>query len=277
MNHGTRTTYVKGCRCAECQRANREYAATVNRRNNQIAWGVAQPTLIDSSQVKQHLKALQASGMGRRTIAAQSGVALTVIARLIGIDKSKPANKVRPETAAKLLALTPGNLADGSYTNSLGSRRRIQSLIAIGYTQTDLAKRLRLSKSNFGARLKRKSIRVDNAQAINDLWLELQATPGPSDFARAQAKLNRWATPLAWDNIDTDSRPPKVEIDKTIVDEVKIWRKRAGENLKLTRAEIHAATELWLREGISQNEIDRILNQAVGSANIRLRRAKEAE
>lgn len=208
MTHGTRTSYVKGCRCTPCRRANTTYAAENTRHLLAVKHGSEEPRLVDSTRTELHIAYLRAHGMGYRRIAEESGVAVTVIARLINLDRSRPADRVRIETQEAILKLRPtSRLVPG-----LIAARKLQALVAIGWTQAELAHRLDLSPSNMkpiitGSR----PIYTSTDKKVDQLFRQLQNTPGRSDLARDRAKRLKWLPPLAWDDIDDPSERPQHE------------------------------------------------------------------
>lgn len=202
MKHGMRSTYVKGCRCDQCRAANCRYAKLAKYRQD-----TGRKVLVDAEPVKRHLVKLRAAGVGKRTIAQRSGVAQTVVNRLIGIDHSKPARRIRPETARKLLAVTVEDHADGAYIDSIGTTRRLQALVALGYSQTSLAARLGWTTANLNVITlgNRSQVTRATAQLIAALYDELSMTPGTSARARSVAARRGWLPPLAWDDDTIDS------------------------------------------------------------------------
>lgn len=205
MTHGTRSSYVKGCKCDLCRAANARYTKVAKYRSDK---GIS--TLVDAAPVKAHLQQLRAAGVGRRTIAARSGVSLTVISRLIGIDRHRPARRIHPDTARKLLAVTTSDQADGTFIDATGARRRLQALVTLGWTQTEIAARIGWTTAN----LNRITLgHVDNItrgthQLIDELYEQLSMLPGPSQRARGVAQRRGWLPPLAWDDIDDPTEQP---------------------------------------------------------------------
>lgn len=204
MTHGTRSSYVRGCKCADCRAANTRYAKLAKYRSDK---GIS--TLVDAAPVKAHLAQLRAAGVGKRTIAQRAGVAQTVVNRLIGIDHSKPARRVHPDTAAKLLAVTAEAVADGQVIDGTGTMRRAQALVAIGWTQADLAARIGWTLGNFNGLVHgRRDVTVGTARLVADLYDRLSMRPGPSQRARNISARYGWAPPLAWDDIDNPAEQP---------------------------------------------------------------------
>lgn len=212
--HGTRACYVHDhCRCYPCGAANSNYAANLNR---QTAYG--RSNLVDAEPVRQHVRALMAGGMGWKTVMRRTGLSSAVITKLLygkrRADGTRtPTRRLRPETADKLLAVQL-ELADHALVDSIGTTRRVQALIAIGWSQAKLAGRLGITPQNFWfPAASRPKILVATARAIGELYDELsmqlppENTPGErrsASRARAYAKARRWLPPLGWDEDEID-------------------------------------------------------------------------
>lgn len=218
--HGTRACYVHDhCRCYPCGAANSNYAADLSR---QTAYG--RSNFVDAEPVRDHVRALMAGGMGRRTISERSGISQSVILKLLYGRKrpdgahQPPSRRVRVDVAQKLTAVHL-ELADGALIDATGTVRRIRALIALGWSQAALARRLGITPQNFWfPSAVRPSVLVSTARAVRELYDELsmqlppEHTPaqrGAASRARAYAKARRWALPLSWDEdkIDDPAAP----------------------------------------------------------------------
>lgn len=273
MDHGKRATYVKGCRCDECRQANTAYQSKLAKRQAHLKFNPEAAYLIDSKPVRDHIAMLRLSGMGRRQIAKLSGCSETVIMRLIGLNKDRPSNRIRPATAQKILAVQPGNLAPAGMTSSLGTRRRLQALIAIGYSQYHLADRLGTTNAHIGLLLKRQDrVLTRTAHAVTKLFTELELTPGPSSRARIYAERRGWLPPLAWDDPDTDPQPVKTSTKDKSIDHVKVELALQGIKQDLNRAETLEVVVTGKARGISYQLLDEITGSAKGTSQTRFYR-----
>lgn len=201
--HGTSTRYVNGCRCEQCRLANRLRQRQASRRKLAIAYGMEAPTLVDATRVRAHLQMLTAAGMGRRRIAHVAGVSVTVVARLTGLEHSRPAARVRPDTERKLLAVTP-DLAPGALTDAMPTVRMVTSLVALGWPLSTLSARAGLPvRRLYGvARLgDGDRVTVRTQERVREIFDLLCATPGPSQRARRLAQRRGWLAPLAYDDV----------------------------------------------------------------------------
>jgi anti-sigma regulatory factor (Ser/Thr protein kinase) len=225
--HGTRARYAwgpgpgagPGCRCPDCAAANRQDAA---RRSRLQAYGQWEP-YVDAEPVRAHLRALSRAGIGWKRAAQLSGISSGAVSKLLfgGPGDRKPAMRVRPQTASAILAIpvTPASLSAGSLVPAAGARRRLQALVAIGWSQSQLAARLSMQPSNFGSLMTREHVRSGTARAVQHLYDQLwNRPPAEADRrsrisasrARGYAEAHGWPPPLAWDDdlIDDPAATP---------------------------------------------------------------------
>jgi hypothetical protein len=176
-----------------------------------ILYGRWQP-FVDAGPVRAHLKELAAAGIGRKHVAELAGISPATLRRLDGLQPGRPATRhMRPETAQAILAIRPGlaACAASARVDPTGTRRRLQALVALGWTQTALADRLGMSVGNFAAMLRRPAVSAGTARAAVQLYDELWNRPAPDGTAaeRARARAAKryaqrhgWPPPLAWDD-----------------------------------------------------------------------------
>lgn len=209
--HGTRNAYVVDkCRCRPCRDAASAYE---RRRAKDRAYG--RDAYVDAAPARAHIQRLQAQGMGWKRIARAAGLNESVVWKIIYGDHSRnlaPSRRVTPKTSEKILAVTL-DLAPGATIDGTGTRRRLQALVAIGWSISELARRLDALPSNFGATIHgRKQVTVATATKARDLYEQLWDTPAPPSGrhgsvpirARNYAKRMGWVPPLAWDDETID-------------------------------------------------------------------------
>jgi len=137
---------------------------------------------VDAGPARDHLAALSRAGIGWKRAAALSGISAGAVSRLLfGNASRQPSRRIRPETAAAILAvpLAPASLAAGALVPAAGTRRRLQALVATGWAQSRLAGRLGMSASNFGAAMGRERVTAATARAVERLYDELWDKPPP--------------------------------------------------------------------------------------------------
>lgn len=207
--HGYARYRLDGCRCNTCGWARYQYD---RNRTRAIAYGTWQP-FADAEPVREHVRALQACSMGLRVIADRAGInRKTLQAVLNGRPErgTPPQEKMRSAVAAAVLAVEPTleALAPSTLISPLGTRRRVQALVAVGWPQQYLAEHLGMQPGNFGQMLGRDQVLVRRALAVRAmyeaLWRTDPAEHGASTIgisrARKYAAERSWAPPAAWDD-----------------------------------------------------------------------------
>lgn len=226
---------IDRCRCPACGKAQRDYC---NRRNRLLAYDQWEP-YVDAGPARRHVRGLMEAGVGWQHIARMTGVANGAVSRLLYGDQQRPpSRRIRPVTAAKLLALELdlGTFADGAQIDATRTRRQIQGLVAIGWTLTEQSSRVGWSVSNYQKLSTARLVVAGTARAVDDMHRELSGTPAPDSVAarraRSTAARHGWAPPAAWDDetIDDPSMTPDRGGDGVeVVDEVAIRRVIDGE------------------------------------------------
>lgn len=218
--HGQRVTYViHKCRCDSC----REATTKAERDRNRAKLYGRYDKFVDGDTVRAHLRGLMAQGMGWKRICRTAGVACsTGYAILYGKHLDEPTHpehrppriKVSRLVAEKLLAVTAPQLADGAKVDATGTRRRIQALVACGWSLTRIATRLGIDTANFHLHTDREGVTEGTRKAVaalyDELWDQTPPTEGSSavrrgiTMAKRMAATKGWAPPLAWDDDEID-------------------------------------------------------------------------
>lgn len=130
--HGTRTSYLYGCRCARCTEANTLYQ---RQRKADPA-----PKRIPIARAKRHLERLARLGYTRDTIAESSSVDRTMVYRIM----SGRCSFLHRETEARILALSPQTLEfpDGAHVDATPLLRRVEQFVERGYNRKELSRML---------------------------------------------------------------------------------------------------------------------------------------
>ena len=213
-DHGYARYKLDGCDCYVCGYANSVYC---ERRERAIAYGTWQP-YVDAQPVREHIRALQSCDLGLRTIALAAGVDRKRLQAVLNgrPERGTPAQeRMRPEIAAAILAVEPTLeiLPGKTVIDGAGTRRRLQALVAIGWSQSKLAERIGWTPSNFGTLIGDGRVIAASARLVRALYDELwnQAPPEnthrdkiAASRARNMARARGWAPPLAWDDDEID-------------------------------------------------------------------------
>jgi hypothetical protein len=256
--HGTRTAYVKDqCRCPQCRAANSDASKTVYRQRVLGRWA----PFVDAAPVTAHIESLRVAGIGVDQIARLAGITSSHVRELVPHARTgrRPIQRVRLETAQRLLAIpaTDANRASRSHVDATGTRRRLQALVAIGWTQAALAIELSRSTTSLTRTMSSEAVTAQTARQVSDLFERLwdmrpqHATYdelAATEAARALAASHGWPPPMAWDNIDTDpspyADPPDVTND---LDEIAIERAEAGDGVRLEHLTLAEQNEVVRR------------------------------
>lgn len=287
--HGTRNAYVRdGCRCDRCRAAN---TAAERARNRAKAYGRYQG-YVDAAPVREHILALSAAGVGLKTITVRTGVSGGQLCSILygrgrrGNSPRRPQRKVMPEVRDRIFAVPlDAEPAPGTRVDPTGTRRRLEALVALGWSQAQLAERLGMARANFGKTLRAEHVLKSTADRVRALFDELwDATPPASTHRQkiAVARSRRiaaergWLPPLAWDD-DTIDDPDAQPLDNPVagdepdghdVDEIAVERLMHG-TLRLppnSRApELVEAVTRLAAQGLSDWQIGQRVGRTSGA------------
>lgn len=230
--HGNRVRYViDKCRCRPCRDAAAAYTRDLKRRH---LYGKV--TYVPADPAREHVRALQAQGMGWKRVARAAGIDCSVMWKLLYGDPSRPqapSKRIRPKTEAAILAVTL-DLASVASVPGVGTRRRLQALVAIGWSQAKLAGRLGTTPANFGKVIHghtTNDVNVATARAVTKLYDELWDQVPPHSEWRDHIAYTRalghavgydWFVPMAWDEDDIDN--PDAQPDRGQVEATRAYR-----------------------------------------------------
>ena len=215
--HGTRTAYVVDrCRCRSCRDAN---TAAARERGRQKLYG-RYDGLVDADEARAHLRKLMAAGMGRKRIAKVSGIAHGSISSIVygkpahdPKERRPPRKRITRDLHDRIMAVEL-DLADGVAIDGTGTARRLQALVAVGWSHGQLARRLGVAPANFVPKIHgTNQVTVATARAVRELYADLwnrqpnATTPrqrAAITRAKAYAATHGWAPPAAWDDDEID-------------------------------------------------------------------------
>lgn len=152
---------------------------------------------------------------------------------------------------------------------SLGTRRRIQALMALGWGGPAIDARLGKKRTYVSAILGGgdREIHRSTAEAIAKVYDEMSMTLPPQNTSHERQRATRarnyarrmgWAPPLAWDDIDNDVRPSFGRRERGGIDEAVVIRALNGEQVKTTKAEKDEIARRWRAMGRRVNELERL-------------------
>jgi hypothetical protein len=168
--------------------------------------------------VRHHIRELMAAGVALGSIQDISGVSKAVLHRLVyGRPKrgEAPSRKIRPANADRLMAIPVPEPTDNAVVDATGTRRRLQALVAGGWSGAELMRRIGIIGTDFPKILGRDQILARTERTIRALYDQLWDVPPPASTRWERATVTRalafaaardWAPPMAWDD-DTIGDP----------------------------------------------------------------------
>ncbi len=241
--HGTSTAYVVDkCRCRPCTDAR---TADNRQRTKLKVFGRYDAGRVDAAPVREHIINLMANGVSARQLASLAGLSYSAVSAIVYGRSDRghaPYPRVHATTAEKILAVQADltNQRAGRYIDSCGTVRRLQALVAIGWSLSRLAKKLGMERGNFGTFMNADQCTVRRALAVRDLYDQIWNQPQTgtewhsktsATKARNYAAVRGWLPPLAWDDdtIDNPDAEPdlghKPKLRDTIADDVEFMHK----------------------------------------------------
>ncbi|TYB69676.1 hypothetical protein FXF51_05815 [Nonomuraea sp. PA05] len=209
VRHGTIRRYnAYRCRCTPCRAAKSRY--DVNRRRL-MAYG-RWTAYGDAGFVRAHVAGLMARGLSPTAIADLAGVHAECVLQVLNEQHVRGPLDIN---ARSLLAVSfdLDAIPDRVLIDATGTRRRVQALVAIGYSLSAQCALLGRTVNNYYKVLRNPRVFAETARAVRDLYRELSRTPAPpsrgAKLACRRAARNGWLSPLAWDDIDDPNEKPK--------------------------------------------------------------------
>lgn len=202
-NHDSLTCYTDyQCRRPECVERKRQWQVNYRAKQRQ-----GQSVLIDARPVREHIETLQAAGLSPHRIALAAGLGDWTVRSFLPNACRPRKHQTSPDIAAKILAVTADTTP--GYTDSTGTRRRIQALTANGWPARALGAPLGLHPTYVRVLLGGTggSVYTATAEKTSRAYEKIKRRRperhGVAETAAAAARAlgveNRWPTPRYWD------------------------------------------------------------------------------
>jgi hypothetical protein len=133
-SHGDRLKYLGGCRCFKCRRANSDYERERKAAREAGDWN----GIVSADRARRHMLKLARLGVGRRSFAAATDVAESVLHDIRNGRK----HKIRARTERKILAVTKACAPDSAVVSARQTWRRLDALLEEGFTKAGLSRLL---------------------------------------------------------------------------------------------------------------------------------------
>ena len=190
-------------------------------RLRQHAYGRFQSVFVDAEPARQHVHALIAAGVGIRRIATLTHLDRKAIQILLNGRPERgtpPSQRLAAKTVAKIFSVEIPYVAHhvvaaGARVDAIGTIRRLQSLVAHGYTRTYLGQRIGWTVHNIGKLMDpaTRYVTAATARKVEALFIELQMIPGPSVRSRNEGTRKGWDLPFDWDEDELDTFAVHIE------------------------------------------------------------------
>lgn len=155
-----------------------------------------------------------------------------------------------------------------------GTARRLQGLVALGYSWRELAAHLGVSNrrtADIGMNPDG-VVHRDTAARVSVIFERLSGTPGTSKYALKVAARYGFMPPLAWDDIDNPHEVPNLGGDAQVIDAVRLDRALSGSRMALDSHEKHHAVHRGVDQGMPLHLIAERLHLSYDSAKSYSRR-----
>lgn len=228
------------CRRPTCGRQYYAFGLCHAHHWQAVESGVITAGTTDASRSRKHVEWLTSQGLSQAEITRMSGVADPTLRRMRTHDR------VLKSTEKRLLAVQPFGIekrvADESKVSAVGSARRLQALVAIGYTGRHLCRLLEVEPVTvWRITTRSKNVELYLARKIHALFDELHMTPGPSVKARNRARKYGWVSSLAWDDTTIDDPEAAPDVGEATVVRFPERLKEITEDMGITNPDRVAA------------------------------------
>jgi hypothetical protein len=136
---------------------------TCSRCRTQIAWN----GLVPATRAREHLLALQARGLGLRTVADATDIPRSTIQAL----RDGVRHHLRAQAEAKILAVDELAAAEGARVSAKPSWRRVHHLLRLGYTRAQVAEGLGNERRLQLGRLRVRATTARKVEVLHREWV----------------------------------------------------------------------------------------------------------
>lgn len=267
--HGTYACYtLDRCRCEPCCVAVSVYEKDRQRQHAYGRWD----NFVDAEPARQHVLWLMTHGMGLKRVVATGAITQGSAWKLVyGRNGGPVSARLRKDVAERVLAVQL-DLADGARISGADTARRLQALVANGWSMSKLGMRLGVTPGNFNPTVRGlRGVHVATAKAVHALYIEL-ATKAPPEAthrdkiaasrARGIAVQRGWLPPMHINGrlfIGAALPGPDdgdVATDFGAIDEMAVERLLAGDLVPATVAEKREVVRIARARGMSLREIE---------------------
>lgn len=255
VHHGHPGPY-RSCSEPDCFAARARYG---KRWKLDDAHGVRRS--VDPGPAQMHVASLLGAGWSLRAIAGAANLSPSTVARL----RDRNNKQLSRVPAERILAVTglpgrPSSQTTQPFVSRVGTVRRVQALMFMGWSHDDLLEEYGIRSANLVNQPGR-WVRRSTYDQVAEIYRRLSNQLGPSPRARLHAKRLGYHGPAAWDDIDHDAEPDLDDPDTEGTDdfdEAVVLRILAGDRLVATRAERREVLARWHTTGRTLADLERL-------------------
>lgn len=167
---------------------------------------------VDTLKIHKHVDRLLSYGATYRSVADAAGVSHHAVFDAMNGSTSN-ANYI---TGQKILAVTTTDIyrLRNAHVRAIGTRRRIQALLTLGWTHAEMSSRVGVNTAKLSTASK-KWVTTETRAAVVKMYAELCMTQGPSKAMRDRALKNGYRPPL--DYVDEAAMDFETKIERGYV------------------------------------------------------------
>jgi hypothetical protein len=180
-----------------CQK---HYRRRLHSQPQALQWGY-----VDATEARDHLATLRDLGWTWSQVGIASGLSVSVPFYVY----TGRYGRLLHRTNAALLAVPLVPTESGRGSDCTGSRRRVQALQWMGWTLSEIGRRIGTTGQTLQSQLRTSRMSYRRAAQIAAVYDELWDKPGPSRITATKARRWGYAPPSAWDDIDNPLERPK--------------------------------------------------------------------
>jgi hypothetical protein len=173
--HGTLVRYTMGCRCDECKAVKTSYG---RERKEAQRNGKGNPR-VPADAARAHLALLSDAGIGYLRVSELAGVNHNIVWKI----RTGERKHIMFTTEQKILSITPDDISDSTTIDASETWKKIDWLLAHGFTKTSLAQKLGLATP--ALQIGKKLVMRKTARRIEEIYNEAREQLSENTLRRA--------------------------------------------------------------------------------------------